>query len=611
MKKFAKSILATSIVGCLLAVGMSAIGTPKLARLQAAADSGDPAAMRHLAELYLDGREVERNVDLGIHWLTAITETQDMPPAEQLRAHYRLALHFEQQPHTPSNQEKMVRHYRRAAELGHTTAQTRIGDLLIERADDPSFSAEDRARARDQALRLYQHAAKAKNGYALWRMSQLIAEGKHLPKDQNKSLSYARQASEAGSIAATTFVANHYLGDPQSEHYNETRGLYYLKRAAELNEPNAHLALAKRRLEGNGLPKDLKAAEIHARAAVAKGLVAGREILNRIDTIRADQAREAKEAALLAAANAREEEALKQKQQSDAAQVAKLEAERAELQRERERLASAQPELPALSEIPRDIVADAQPGAASDADTADTLGMLSGDPVVAQLNDRLNKLDLRLGEVEEESKALRAQLAERDAKIASLTAERDAAIAALADAEQAMTNAIAAIRSGRDVSTIAARTAVAPAATAAATSAPAPTKPARAAVDNGEDLNRQGLIAARNNRFDLAVSYFKRAADRGHGGALNNLGMLTMRGQGVRANISAAMRYFEQSADKGTAAAANNLAYMYRHGVGVQANRELAIQWYQRGAAMGSAESQRELLALGVMVNGKPVAANL
>lgn len=616
MHKITKSILATSVLAGLLAIGMTATGNPKLARLQVSADAGDPAAMRHLAELYLDGHEVPRNVDLGIHWLTAITETPDMPPAEQLRAHYRLALHYEQQPQTPNNQERMVKHYRRAAELGHTTAQTRIGDLLMERAEDVAFSADERAKTRDQALRLYQHAAKAKNAYALWRMSQLVAEGRYLPKDPQKSLSYARQASEAGSIAASKHVANYYLGDPGADSYNEARGLYYLKRAAALKDPAANLAMAQRRMEGQGLPKDLVAAEAHARLAASAGFVPARELIVKIESMKADQAREDKEAALLAQSNAREEEKLKLERESAAAQIARLESEKEEIRRERERLTGETPSLPALADIPRPSPApDTTAEARTDdqplgADGDGALALMGSDPVVARMNERLNALDARLGEVEEESKALRAQLAERDARIQTLTAERDAALAALSNAEQVMTNAIAAIRSGRDVSSIAAAAPISSPAAVIATAAPGPKPIPRPSAPDTEDINRQGLIAARAGRFDVAIDYFKKAAAQHHGGALNNLGMLTMRGQGTRANIPAAIRYFEQAADAGAAAAANNLAYMYRHGVGVEPSRDQAIRWYQKGATLGSAEAQRELVAMGVMPAGKSVAAN-
>ena len=69
--------------------------------------------------------------------------------------------------------------------------------------------------------------------------------------------------------------------------------------------------------------------------------------------------------------------------------------------------------------------------------------------------------------------------------------------------------------------------------------------------------------------------------------ALNNLGLMYAKGQGVTQNFAEAAKCYQQAAEQGLAAAQSNLAVMYASGQGVAQNYHQAHLLYQAAALQG------------------------
>eukprot|EP01105_Mastigella_eilhardi_P024726 TRINITY_DN6504_c0_g1_i2.p1 TRINITY_DN6504_c0_g1~~TRINITY_DN6504_c0_g1_i2.p1 ORF type:complete len:694 (-),score=169.50 TRINITY_DN6504_c0_g1_i2:1035-3050(-) len=109
-------------------------------------------------------------------------------------------------------------------------------------------------------------------------------------------------------------------------------------------------------------------------------------------------------------------------------------------------------------------------------------------------------------------------------------------------------------------------------------------------------LHGAGTVA----NSDEALSWFRRAADQGHGGALNALGIVYETGScGVVPDNATAAKYFDQAAHEGDVEAMVNVAYHYEHGLGVDRDEVAASGWLAEAAHRGFAKAQNNL---GVML---------
>ncbi|MGB3124031.1 MAG: tetratricopeptide repeat protein [Pseudomonas sp.] len=89
-----------------------------------------------------------------------------------------------------------------------------------------------------------------------------------------------------------------------------------------------------------------------------------------------------------------------------------------------------------------------------------------------------------------------------------------------------------------------------------------------------------------------AAQHYRQAADLGLDWGLYNHGQLLTRGRGVDQDLSAAYELFRQAADKGHAKSMNLLGRFHHEGVVVAKDIQLARQWYQRAAEGGDFRGQ-------------------
>lgn len=115
--------------------------------------------------------------------------------------------------------------------------------------------------------------------------------------------------------------------------------------------------------------------------------------------------------------------------------------------------------------------------------------------------------------------------------------------------------------------------------------------PAGAGFDDAVAAYKRGDYAA-------AAAEFERLAAAGDPFAMNNLGLMYGRGQGVPQDFAAARAWYVKAVDRGHAGAMNNLGVMYERGQGAVKDYATAAEWYRRAAAMGDGNAQFNLAAL-------------
>ncbi|TQQ84335.1 sel1 repeat family protein [Peptacetobacter hominis] len=94
------------------------------------------------------------------------------------------------------------------------------------------------------------------------------------------------------------------------------------------------------------------------------------------------------------------------------------------------------------------------------------------------------------------------------------------------------------------------------------------------------------------------IEILREAAELGHPGAQNDLGINYECGYGVEANNKEAVKWYRKAAEQGDENAQCNLGYMYECGYGVEQDKIEAVRWYRKAAEQGDALGQN---LLGVM----------
>ena len=99
------------------------------------------------------------------------------------------------------------------------------------------------------------------------------------------------------------------------------------------------------------------------------------------------------------------------------------------------------------------------------------------------------------------------------------------------------------------------------------------------------------------SRIDCAeaVRLYENAVKAGIPSAMNNLGLLYLRGKCVRQDTAEARRLFEQGIALNDAASMNGMGAIYNEGDGVPRNLSLAREWFEKAAALGDPEAKQNL----------------
>ncbi len=95
--------------------------------------------------------------------------------------------------------------------------------------------------------------------------------------------------------------------------------------------------------------------------------------------------------------------------------------------------------------------------------------------------------------------------------------------------------------------------------------------------------------------YEQALVWFQRAADKGHLGALNDIGVMYELGQGVPQDFARAVSYYRQAEARNYPLAHYNLGRAYETGRGVPKDFSEALKSYRRAARLGEKNAQARL----------------
>ena len=98
--------------------------------------------------------------------------------------------------------------------------------------------------------------------------------------------------------------------------------------------------------------------------------------------------------------------------------------------------------------------------------------------------------------------------------------------------------------------------------------------------------------------FDIAVRFFRQAADKGDAVAQFNLGRLYSQGRGAPPDPAQAAIWYRKAAEQGHAEAQARLGEALFKGEGVARDKAEAIKWYRAAAAQGNLTAAIDLAAL-------------
>lgn len=105
----------------------------------------------------------------------------------------------------------------------------------------------------------------------------------------------------------------------------------------------------------------------------------------------------------------------------------------------------------------------------------------------------------------------------------------------------------------------------------------------------------QAVAAYRVGDYAKARELWEKLAAAGDAYAMNNLGILYDRGQGVAVDLGRALHWFGLSAKAGNPQGMSNYGWMLDQGRGMEARPEEAARWYDKSARAGQAEAQFNL----------------
>ncbi len=106
-------------------------------------------------------------------------------------------------------------------------------------------------------------------------------------------------------------------------------------------------------------------------------------------------------------------------------------------------------------------------------------------------------------------------------------------------------------------------------------------------------------VAGVKQDYDLAFSWFTRAAKGGCPQAMYHLGMCNANGYGTPVDLALAFDWYRKSAERGDEDAMHRVGEALEKGLGTAPDRTEAIKWYRRAADYGQDDAAERLRALG------------
>ena len=291
--------------------------TDAIVRYQVLGDQGSAVAQRRLGDAYLNAKGVPRDATEAARWYSRAAEKNDLQAKAQLgmlhqrgegvrldwKEAHRMLKQAAEGGNTyamrefafmvldgrgqPANLHEALQWYRKAAEAGEMNAAQMAGVVHEYYLQPPNPG---------EALRWYQRAADGGNVAAMYSLSTIYGDGRGVPQDKAAEQAWLDKALAAGSGAAHQEMARRarnqkppdqaaaeqwlergvLVGDGEcayqlSRSKDDETAVNWLRRGAELRNPNACFALYLRTSQGKGVPRDAGEADRLLRCAAELG----------------------------------------------------------------------------------------------------------------------------------------------------------------------------------------------------------------------------------------------------------------------------------------------------------------------------------------------------
>ena len=89
-----------------------------------------------------------------------------------------------------------------------------------------------------------------------------------------------------------------------------------------------------------------------------------------------------------------------------------------------------------------------------------------------------------------------------------------------------------------------------------------------------------------------AAKWYKKAAEQGHAPSQCSIGLCYETGGGVIKDLTEAVGWYKKAAEQGYAAAQCNLGYCFKNGIGIKQDEEIAFEWFLKAAEQEFARAQ-------------------
>lgn len=123
---------------------------------------------------------------------------------------------------------------------------------------------------------------------------------------------------------------------------------------------------------------------------------------------------------------------------------------------------------------------------------------------------------------------------------------------------------------------------------------------------SAEAMAKKGKDAYEAESYDVALRWFRKAADLGNADAMMGMSWIFGNGRGVPKDEPTALRWRKMSAEHGNPVAMTVIAYGYEQGEGVTQDYAEAMRWYRKAADRDDASAKWSIGQL--FENGKGVA---
>ena len=113
-----------------------------------------------------------------------------------------------------------------------------------------------------------------------------------------------------------------------------------------------------------------------------------------------------------------------------------------------------------------------------------------------------------------------------------------------------------------------------------------------------------GHDAFDNQQYSRAYEIWLPLAEKDNAEAQYNIGLLYMKGNGVKKSERTALYWFTRAGEQGMADAQYNAGVMFYEGKGVHPDRSSAMEWWQLAANQGHPNAQNNLAAMHAFAYG-------